>query len=157
MQLYFYYILLSDEDASNIMGLEFTDPVLVAALAYIFLGERVPAGGYLAMAEFSIKVAADHLPGTTGFAIESMVAGTVVCGLLFKRRVRLGVLRELPNLRYALAIEALTLSSILCTVSSSRPTSARLSMCPPSPRFNLWWSWSASVSCRGRRGSLKIR
>jgi drug/metabolite transporter (DMT)-like permease len=148
-QLYLYYVLFSLEDASNIVSLEFAYPVVVAALAYVFLNERVPLGGYVAMAlivggllsltvrmaelrlaarpwmigalilcnglnEFFIKLATGRLPGAHGFAIESVVAGALVCGFLLKRSVRAGVMRELPNVRYAIGIEALTLSSILC-------------------------------------------
>lgn len=56
--LYLYYFLFSTEDAANVVGLEYTYPVVVAVLAYAFLNERMSGLAYLGMAFVVIGIVA---------------------------------------------------------------------------------------------------
>lgn len=50
LQIYLYVNVLKTEDASEVVGLEYTYPILIAVLSFIFLKEVIPPMGYLGMA-----------------------------------------------------------------------------------------------------------
>lgn len=49
IQAYMYVHILHKEDISHFTGLEYTYPIIVAILSYIFLGERISLLGYIGL------------------------------------------------------------------------------------------------------------
>ncbi len=153
LQLLIYYVVFSEEDAANAVGLDHTYPLVVAVLAYTYLGESTGIAGYGGLAlilaglillsqrmlqvrpnvrlgllaamicttgvyEFAIKVSTISVPPLHTLALNSIVAGSVVCLLLLRRKTRRMLGAELRNIGWAFTSESLTVIAILCIIGA---------------------------------------
>jgi len=90
IQLLFYFILLSREDASNIIALDFSYPLITASLAFVLLSENIGAYGYVGMAVImagilSLKWRMKQTKSNTRVVVlMSMIATTGVYEFLMK-------------------------------------------------------------------------
>jgi uncharacterized membrane protein len=143
IQFFLYYHMLSKEDVSNVIGLIYFYPIIVAILSFSFLNEKLSLVSYIGMAliilgaimlsvrmnklktkialwmislliftvalnEFFIKIATNHLPALNGLAISLIFLGLAIMLGFFHGKTRRGFARELRNIKWALLIESLT-------------------------------------------------
>jgi drug/metabolite transporter (DMT)-like permease len=144
-QFFTYFYIVSKEDISDVVGLIYTYPVVVALLSFLFLNEVLPLISYVGMLmilsgvlglsvksgkirfkvgiwlivmlvifvgldEFFIKMATNRIPELNGLVITLIAAGLAVMMGLFNKNIRLGVPKELKNIKWALVSESLTFS-----------------------------------------------